>query len=147
MDIANLVSAHKRAKHFGSVQFAGPFSVLGSTGPLIAARNYCMLLDSNMDDRVAEQAVRQVKANEHQKEIIPPKVGPDGKLIIHRRIVVGMLSGDTSEYLEELALLDSWARAINKYCDNHMIANDEEAKLAFACFHSRLWLDPSKLVK
>ena len=112
MDIANLVSAHKRAKHFGNLQFAGPFSVLGSTGPLIAARNYCMLLDAT-------------------------DLPQTGKRFF----------ASTNEALEDLALLDDWARAINRYCDANMIANDEEAKLAFACFHSRLWVDPSKLVK
>jgi hypothetical protein len=112
MELASLISAHKRAKHFGSVKFDGPFSVLGSTGPLIAARNYCMLLDAT--DK--------------------PQKGT-------------RVFSSTNEALEDLALLDSWARSINQYCDGHMIANDEDAKLAFACFHSRLWIDPSKLVK
>lgn len=112
MELSNLISAHKRAKHFGSVQFDGPFSVLGSRGPLIAARNYCMLLDATD----APQKGQRVFAS-------------------------------TQEALEELVLLYDWARAINRYCDAHMIAQDEDAKLAFACFHSRLWIDPSKLVK
>ena len=112
MDLSNLVSAHKRAKHFGSVQFAGPFSVLGTTGPFIAARNYCMLLDAT--DTV--QTGQRVFSSEQ-------------------------------DAAEELVLLDSWARAINAYCDAHLIAHDEDAKIAFSCFHSRLFVDPSKLVK
>jgi hypothetical protein len=113
MDSSNLVSAHKRAKHFGSLKFDGPFSVLGSTGPFIAARNYCMLLDAT--DTPQNKGLRTFSS--------------------------------VNDALEELVLLDSWARAINAYCDSHMIANDEDAKLAFACFHSRLFVDPSKLVK
>lgn len=112
MDIANLVSAHKRAKHFGNIEFSGPFSVLGQTGPFVAARNYCMLLDAA---DVPQKGVRTFSS--------------------------------VDDALEELVLLDSWARAINRYCDSHMIANDEDAKTAFACFHSRLFVDPSKLVK
>jgi hypothetical protein len=107
MDFSNLISAHKRAKHFGSIQFDGPFSILGTTGPSIPARNYCMLLDANVDDLVA---------------------------------------GDTDDYLAELVILDMWARAINRYCDNNMIANDQLAKEAFACFASRLWIDVSKFI-
>lgn len=127
MDLSNLVSAHKRAKHFGSVQFAGPFSVLGTTGPFIAARNYCMLLDARGGDEVAVE--------------FPATDNPD---ILALRAYVTPLG---NEFMEDMVLLDSWARAINRYCDSHMIANDEDAKIAFACFHSRLFFDPSKLVK
>ena len=103
MDFGNLASAYKRAKHFGSIQFVGPFSVIAKTGPAIAARNYCMLLDAN-----------------------------DGVT-------------STEEFVVDLVLLNGWARSINRYCDNNMIANDELAKEAFACFASRLPIDPLKL--
>jgi len=112
MDLANLVSAHKRAKHFGNIRFSGPFSVLGKTGPFIAARNYCMLLDATDTPQIGVRVFSSV-----------------------------------DEALEELVLLDSWARSINAYCDSHMIANDEDAKTAFACFRSRLFVDPSLLMK
>lgn len=60
MNYANLASAQKRAKHFaiikfdnpvnGEIKFDGPFTVLGNTGPLIAARNHCLLLDNHDRD-------------------------------------------------------------------------------------------------
>jgi hypothetical protein len=43
-----LVIATKRAKNHG-LDFCGPFTPIGKTGPLIAARNYCLLLDAYPD--------------------------------------------------------------------------------------------------
>lgn len=47
-EFKQLAIATKRARNHG-VKYSGPFTPVGCTGPLIAARNYCLLLDSYPD--------------------------------------------------------------------------------------------------
>lgn len=137
MKYDNLISAQKRAKHFGSIQFDGPFSVLSKTGACTAARNYCMLLDSSIDG--IRLIPNQLNVQSNSKENSMPVTPGDAV-----DVLVSVPSA--TERLEELLILDMWAQSINKYCDKHKISNDQLAQEAFACFASRLWIDVSKLV-
>ena len=140
MEFGNLASAYRRANHFASIQFAGPFSILASTGPAVAARNYCMLLDADIDERMAEFAARSNGNTVDTKYLASAQSGNDDLDAIR-----GYVTPLNNVHLEDLVLLDRWAAAINRYCDNNLIANDELAKEAFACFASRMWIDPRKL--
>lgn len=70
-------------------------------------------------------------------------LGCDGPIIAARNYSHA-LDGCES-FLDELCVLDSWAESINRFCDSHLIADDDDAKLAFSSFLSRLWLDPRVL--
>ena len=50
MEINEIKSAYNRAVSIGLIEFVGPFSLVPKTGPSIAARNYCLLLDAS-DER------------------------------------------------------------------------------------------------
>lgn len=52
---------------------------------------------------------------------------------------------DAKPQLEELLLLDEWARVINRICDAEKIEENEKWRWMMGSFLSRCWLDPTKL--
>jgi len=103
--------AYKRAKHF-ALPFDGPFSVIGTEGPSIAARNYCWLLDADRFDSLGRREYRPW----------------------YRRHRV------TRTMVVDLQILSMWAVAINRYCDaNHVMSvdGDDRNELAGRC--CRVW--------
>lgn len=56
-----------------------------------------------------------------------------------------MIDRDDRDFLQELIVLDLWAKQINKLCDTRKIANDGDEKCGMAAYLSHMWIDPVKL--
>ncbi len=56
-----------------------------------------------------------------------------------------LLSHDDGDRLADLAILDSWAASLNRYCDANRVAGDLNTQLAMMAFLGALIVDPRQL--